>query len=277
MESSGHTVRSIRHTLRLMLLAQYVFAGGVLLLVLWFVRSARVVPSASIITWWQMVFLGVFVFALFFTLLKKVKSRLFWESIFTLTVFLGVWFLLLFILPFGWALGIASTLTLLQVFFPYVIIHNLFYLIGCVGVAVNFAGWLAPDVLLFGLVLFSIYDTVAGAPGGAVEILASRLVTVGIIPGLVIPDRVKVLFTSLSDVSKGDSSLLGAGDVILPLTLVAKAAIHGVELGGIVLAGLVLSAAVLGRISDGHPRAALPILAAGAAVPFVILRAIGLV
>ena len=229
------------------------------------------------ISWWQLAFIVVLALALFVTVFKRVHSRLFWEILFTLTVFLGVWFLLLFILPLGWALAAASALTLAEVFFPYVFVHDLFYLVGCVGVAVNFAGWLGPDVLLFGLVLFVVYDTVAGPPGGMVEVLAAKLVKAGVIPGLVIPGKIRGLATTLDEAVKSDAALLGAGDLILPLALVAKASFRGPLEGGVIVAGMLVGAVILGRISDGHPRAALPILAVGSAVPFVLLRAIGLV
>jgi len=259
--------------MRWMVLAHYAIAGMISIGVPWLARTSRITLNLQTLPVWQAVFVGVLALGLFTTLFKRIRSRLFWEGVFTLTVFLGVWFLLLFALPFGWALAFASALTLLQIFFPFVILHNLFYLVGCVGVAMNFAGWLASDVLLFGLVLFSLYDTVAGPPGGAIEVLAAKLVSAGIVPGLVIPGRIRDLRLSLDKVTSSNVALLGAGDVILPLTLVVKAAIHGPAEGAAVLVGLLIGAGVLGQLSDSHPRAAVPILAAGAAIPFVILRA----
>jgi len=263
--------------MRWVLLSIYLFAGLAILGVIWLVQDARIHPSEGIMTSWQMVFIIILALALLTMLFKRIRSRLFWEGIFALAVFLGMWYFFLFTLPFGYALAAASALTLLQIFFPIIAIHDLFYLIGCVGVVINFAGWLGPDILLFGLVLFSFYDTVAGPPGVSIEILTSKLVKTGIVPGFVIPSRLRELGDLVETPVKDSVVLLGAGDVILPLTLVAKAAIGGPALGAIVLAGIVVGAVFLGSLRDSHPRAVLPILAAGAALPFVILRAFSLV
>jgi hypothetical protein len=76
---------------------------------------------------------------------------------------------------------------------------------------------------------------------------------------------------------KRQSTLLGAGDLILPLSLVARAAFRGPLPAALVLACLVVSTLFLTRRDVFHPRAALPSLAAGAAVPFVLLRVFSLI
>lgn len=250
----------------------YLCAGAFTIFVLWLLTSRTSVPTARTVTGWQTAFIAVLAAMLFATLFKRFRSRVIWEAMFTLTIFFGIWYVLLLILPFGWAIAIASALTLLQVFFPYVFLHNAFYLLGASGVAINFAGWLSPDVLLVGLVVFTVYDMVAAAPGGPVHALAQKLLSFGIVPGLVVVGRARDMAMPLDDAIRENNAFLGAGDVILPMTLVARAAIGGAGFGAFVLLGLVVSAFVLGSRADLHPRAALPVLAMGVAVPFLLLR-----
>ena len=61
------------------------------------------------------------------------------------------------------------------------------------------------------------------------------------------------------------------------MSLVARAAFVSVESAAIVLAGVLVGAFVLTHGDDTHPRAALPALAVGAAVPFIILRVLSLI
>jgi presenilin-like A22 family membrane protease len=175
-------------------------------------------------------------------------------------------------LPIGWALIIAAVLTLSHLFLRNVALHNVFYLLGAAGVAIDFAGWLSPELLLVGLAIMTIYDLLAGPPGGAIEELAGKLVRQGIVPGLVIADRFRDLWVTIDTAMKRNSALLGAGDVILPLALVARAAFAGSWQPLVVLAGILVSSLLLARGEMTHPRAMLPALALGAAAPFIVLR-----
>lgn len=235
------------------------------------VRPGFVVP-------WQYAFLGVIAGGLVVCFLFRVRSRLAWESVMTAVLFLGVWYVLLLLLPFGWAIGLACGLTLLHLFVRRVLFHDLFYLVGGLGVAVDFAAWLSPEFLLLLLVALTVYDTVAGPPGGMIETLAKQLVRQGMVPGFVLVPAWGDVLRHVDDVVKKDAALLGAGDVVLPLSLVTWAAMRDAVSGFFVLAGTVLAAAVFVRSdASGRPRAALPALAAGTAIPFVLLRLFDLV
>ena len=239
-------------------------------------RATMTAVRVETISWWQYAFLAVAIAILVVSFLKKIHHRMFWEILFTATLFLGVWYALLLVLPMGVALFVASGLTLAELLIRNVAVHNLFYLIGAAGVALDFAGWFPPEALVAGLVAITLYDMVAGPPGGPVEKMASELVQRGIVPGLVIPSRADQLGGDLDAVVKTDATLLGAGDLIVPFCLVAKASFVGAWQASVVLAGLVLGALILGRTGDTHPRAALPALATGAIVPFLVLRLMGL-
>lgn len=237
------------------------------------VTTVRAIPfSVSAFPWtrgWQYAILGILAGGMFVATALKRASYVVWEALLTVAAFLGVWFVMLLLgIPLGWSIGIASLLTLAHLFIRVVILHDVFFLVGCVGVALDFALWLPSEVLLVGLVAFTVYDMVAGPPGGPVAALAARLVRHGIVPGFILPARVRDLAAGVDDAVRSRAAMLGTGDLILPLMLAARAAVWGVTEAAFVLAGIFLGALVLGHRKDLHPRAALLPLAVGAAVPF---------
>jgi hypothetical protein len=234
----------------------------------------RVVPfQASVIPWvltWQYLIIGFLACGLAVATALKRSSRVTWEALLTIAAFLGVWYVILLLgVPVGWSIGIASLLTLAHLFLRVVALHNLFFLLGCVGVALNFALWLPSEVLLVALAVFTVYDMVAGPPGGPIVALTETLVRHGFVPGFILPARPKDLGSDVDAAVHSRAAMLGTGDLIIPLMLVARAAVWGLPEAGFVLAGLLLGAAVLSHRKDLHPRAALVPLAVGAAVPFL--------
>jgi presenilin-like A22 family membrane protease len=123
------------------------------------------------------------------------------------------------------------------------------------------------------LVGLAVYDTFAGRPGGFAARFAASLVHRGIIPGLIVPGRAKDSGLLMTDaVRKEDAVFLGAGDLILPLLLVARASVNAALPAMIVSVGLVLAAAWLGSRGPTKPFPALVPLVFGAGVPYLILR-----
>ena len=267
----------VQQGMRWCLLALFGLTGIVIVVTLQLTRLSFVKPDRSSLAIWEYVFLAVLFAAALISLLKKLRSRMLWETVFTLTVFLGTWYVCLFTLPVGVALVTAAVLTLASIFLRRVWTQNLLYLLGTAGVAIDLAGWLSPEVLMALLVVMTVYDMVAGSPGGPIEELAKSLVSKGIILGFIVVPRVKDLAASIDDAVKTDAALLGAGDMILPMCLVARASFMGSWQGLAVLAGTLVGAYILGEAQPTHPRAALPALAVGAIIPFLVLRFLSLV
>jgi len=228
---------------------------------------------------WRGFIIAVAVVSAAILLIAKVRSRVIWESVFTATLFLGVWYAFLLLLPVGWALVFAAALTLMQAFVDRVWTHCLFYIFGPVGLALSLGGWLPAEAVLAGLVGLVAYAIVAGPPRRPILDLAQSLVRQGIVPGLIVPGSARGLLAAIPAViQRPDAALLGAGDLALPLIVVAQAAFHGALHGLSVLSGLALGAWLLGRGDPGlAPRPALPFLALGAGLPFCILYIFGLI
>lgn len=252
---------------RWQLLLWYLFGGGVIFAVVRWMMISRFV-SYSFLTTWQYVFLCVFVIGGVIGTFRRMPARVWWETLFTLSVFLGVWYLCLLVMPQPVALVAASLLTLAYLFFPVLPIQNLFYLLGAVGIAVDLSGWLSAEFLIAGLVLCTLYDIVAAPPDGPIHLLHLVLEPHGLVPGIVVKRAMDPSSVTL---------LLGTMDLVLPFSLVGRAAFSGVWQAFVVLGGLLFAGVFLTRIQTTHSRAILPALTAGVVVPFVILHFLSLV
>ncbi|MCR4278758.1 MAG: hypothetical protein NUV81_02525 [bacterium] len=259
------------HAARWLVPTLFVVAGFFTILLVRNSASSLVEYAVPIPAWAYLLFFLIAVIVLTF-LRKRTRTRVLWEALFTTAIFLGIWYVFLLLrLPFGVSLLIASFITVLHIFIHVALFHDVFFLLGSIGAAVIFAGWLPAEVLLVILVGFTVYDMVAGPPGGPVQHLASLLASLGFIPGFAFPEKGSDIFQDLDAIGSGNWVLLGTGDVVLPLALVASASGWNIASGVVVTLGMLLGALFLIARRDLHPRAALPGLSAGAAVPFLIL------
>ena len=259
------------HSARWMLPVLY-FVAGISTIALVRTAPTTIAQNAAWLPLWQYVVLALFAGVMIFAILRRAQSRVLWEVLFTIAIFLGVWYVLLLLrIPLGVSLFAAALLTIMHLFIHIAAYHNFFFLLGSIGAAIIFSSWLPSEGVLIVLVAFTVYDMVAGPPGGPIERLAKRLVSLGFIPGFALPERVRGLALELDDIRNGGWVLLGTGDVILPLTLVASASVWSASSGAVVVLGTLFGSLILIARPDMHPRAALPPLAAGAAVPFLIL------
>lgn len=283
----------LRSPLHRFLLLLFFIAGGLSVVLGGFVSAHLAEASIQVVSRAQQVMVllaGVGAGIVFAT---KLNKRLVWESVFFLGVFLGAWYLGLMIFPWKIALFLVSAMTLSQFLIRNVLMHNAFYLAGSLGIALNFAGWLAPEVLVVLLVAFTAYDMLAAHPDGPIVILARQLIRWKIVPGFILPPQFSGLFQSVDrmtlrdpsvmpvDVSENvddqglqQAALLGAGDIILPAAIIIRAALVDVRLGMCCFIGLMGGALLLAK-EDLHPRAALPPLAVGVAIPFVAFLLVG--
>ncbi|MFH1973482.1 MAG: hypothetical protein ABIK13_02640 [Patescibacteria group bacterium] len=255
---------------RLSLTSLFVVAGVLSILVVRIAPDMLTSTSARWVSGWHVAIVGLVIFGATIAILLRRMSSVVWEALLTAAAFLGLWYVLFLSgLPLGWAIAAASFITIAHLFLRIVVLHDLFYLLGCVGVALNFALWLPSEVLLAALAAFMVYDMVAGPPEGPVAALATRLVRHGVVPGFILPSNGKGFLSSVDDAIRSDAALLGTGDLILPLLLVIRAAAWDITSAFFVLAGLVVGSVVLGFRKELHPRAALVPLALGTAIPFL--------
>lgn len=252
----------------------FLTAGSFLLLIVKIVKLGLADQTLGYVEAWQYLFTAILTAVVVLGILLKANSRLLVEAFFTATVFLGVWFAFFHLTSVALAMLGSSGLTIIYLITRRVFFHDLFYLIGCVGIGLNFAGWLPPEVLVVGLVGFTIYDMVAGPPGGPVIRLTSFMLNRGVVPGFILPTSGRTLIGTMDKSLHSNAVLLGAGDIILPMSLIARAAFINLQSGALVMLGAIAGSLVLVHRDDLHPRGALAPLAIGVAVPFILLQII---
>lgn len=243
------------------------------------VRRLISVPSytpstipAGIITWQFFVLVAAFLLLIGF-IIRKLNVRLFYELLLGVTLFLGVWVFMWFVLPWEIGLLIAAALTILQARVRNVIVHDAFILIGAAGIALHFAFMFPLTRLAIILVAFLVYDMFAGRPGGIAVKLAQTSIHRGVVPGLIVPASPAQAIGDIKNAIKSpDAVFLGAGDLILPLILVTRASVQGILPASAVGAGLLAGAYWLSRRGPSKPFPGLVPLLIGAGIPFIILH-----
>ncbi|MFA5130183.1 MAG: hypothetical protein WC477_04700 [Patescibacteria group bacterium] len=276
------------------LVTSYLILGGLVILA---IRHAlvsadaytRIVPQ-GIVSWWIVVLI-ILVLLLIGLASRRITTRSFYEFVFGIALFLGVWVYCWDVIPWDIGLLVASLATLAQAYIRRVIVHDIYILIGAAGIAIHFAFFLSQSALAAALVGFAIYDIVVGRARGMAETLATSLIRRGVIPGLIVPGKEEArseergarrmlaslfsrssllaprssFFSPISEIIKRpDSVFLGAGDLILPMALVARVTANDWRAGVLVVIGTAIGSAWLGmRKSPKTFPALVPLLAGG--------------
>ncbi len=241
------------------------------------------------------------------TFATKFSKRLVWEAVFLVATMFGVWYLFFVFFPWKIAIFLGLALILGEIFLRNIFWHNGFFVLGSLGLALTLAGWLGVEVLVVLLVAFTAYDMLAAHPDGAIGVLARYLVGRGIVPGFILPPHLIGLFQSMDRVTEkpmvdpglhqedqnGEAidveqeevrlhqdlglertALLGAIDLVLPLSLIVRAAMVDVRMGIACVVGLMAGGIFLSQ-SVHHPRHVMSALSMGVVIPFVGLQLIG--
>lgn len=256
------------------------FGGGVLISVITIISvrhaalSGQQMPSEVplSLTAWQNFLMFMIGVLIVFLIIRLIHFSGFIAAVFSAALFLGAWVYCWSLFPWDIALLIASGLTIVQARVRRVFVHDVFVLIGAAGIAINFAFMFTDKSIAMIFACFIIYDMVAGRPNGPVAQMASALVHRGIVPGLIVPASVKTLFAPISStIHQADSVFLGAGDLILPITLVARASAFGWWQPFVVMLGALIGFAVLGWRKSLKPFPALIPLGFGVCIPYFII------
>ncbi|MBZ9572431.1 hypothetical protein KJA15_03815 [Patescibacteria group bacterium] len=217
----------------------------------------------------QFIFSFIFVGLIIFLIIKFVKFRprkgILFKSLFILIVSIGSFFFL------GWWIGdFALILILILIFYwlkkPNILIHDFLLISGMVGIGSTFGLRLQPLTVVTLLVIFSIYDIVAVYKTKHMVRMAKEMIKAGAIPGIILPPKISEFQTSLGTVKPGGRFLiLGGGDIVFPLLLVASLVPKGI-LDSLIVAifatvGLLISFLIFFSQKTRKPIPALPPIA----------------
>jgi len=182
---------------------------------------------------WQFLLSFSFALLIIFLIIRFVKVRprtgILFKIFFVLPVFLGG--MLFFSLWIGdiFALILISALIIYWIKRPNVLVHNFLFISGIIGMGSVFGLRLDPLLVVLLLVIFSIYDIIAVYKTKHMVKMAKAMVEAGVVPGIILPSTVSEFQAPLKNIKIGGKFLiLGGGDIVFPLLLVASVVPYGI-------------------------------------------------
>jgi len=190
-------------------------------------EQAGVITPAPPVSLWQFILSFSLVLLIVFLVIKFVKfrqgKRVLFKFLFIFVmglgglIFLEIWF--------GTLLALIFISILIIFWFKQrsILLHNLLLILGISGAGTFLGLSLKPIVVVFLLIIFSIYDVIAVYKTKHMIKMAKEMIAAGAIPGIILPPKISELQASLKDVKVGGRFLiLGGGDIVFPLLLVTS-------------------------------------------------------
>ncbi len=208
-------------------------------------------------------------------LVRRLRQRIFFEIIFSLSIFSGVWFLAALFVP-SYAFFLAAALLAIRYFFPYVLFQNILMILGIAGVASAIGASTPWQTMAIVIAVLAVYDVIAVYGTKHMVTMFKGMLAQGVVFALVIPEHPRMLLRRMKDVGPGEGfSFLGSGDLALPSLFVASAAHEslGLGLGAAVgsIVGLLATDFIFQR-GGKRPMPALPPIAIGTLAGFFAAR-----
>ena len=237
--------------------------------------AARWNPVSSVapmeIGVWGAILFACVTIGLFFLVFQHRHSAKAMAISFALATFFGVlFFLISFVNPF-WALAGTLVVTGTAFAFPRVIVHDVQAVLTSAGMALYLASLFGPLGLLVLLACLSVYDVLVVRPAGALPSMVRSLLRESVVPGIMVPPTWHGYTRPVKEVLRGKAGMLGYGDLILPLALAGRVAFVHPWAACLVLVGAMGGLSVIMRHAKERPQPALPPLALGAGIPFILI------
>jgi len=250
-----------------------------LTLILGIISSLRIIQSPEIEVQkipmeprflWEFILSFSVVFLIVFLIIRFVKFRpgkgILFKIFFIIPVFVGGTFFLELWIGEPFALILISLLIFYWIKKPNLLVHNFLLISGMIGVGSVFGLRLDPLLVVFLLIIFSIYDIIAVYKTKHMIKMAKEMIEAGAIPGLILPPKISEFQAPLKDVKVGGRFvILGGGDIVFPLLLVASIVPYSVLDSAIVAIsatfGLLVSFLIFALQKTRQPIPALPPIA----------------
>ncbi len=223
-------------------------------------------------------FLVVTLIILAFLKISKKGSGVLLQIFFVLAVFSGLDILFSTFMLEPWATFLAAGLIVIRFIRPTVLLHNLVVVGGLAGVGGLLGMTLFPRDAIILLVILAVYDVIAVYKTKHMVKMAKVMIKKRVILGIIIPEKILGLKASMRDVEQdkipvrrilkpgkmGQFMILGGGDLVLPLLLIASVVNQNIWQGIIVLIFALLGLLAMHLIFiklKSRPMPALPPLA----------------
>jgi presenilin-like A22 family membrane protease len=223
------------------------------------------------------------VFALFtFVLVKFARFSRWALGVFLIAALvMGARYVLAAWVPEPYSLFGAAAVILSMRFVHRVIMHDVAIVLGIAGVSTLLGLSITPLIAVVLLSLLSLYDIYSVYRSKHMVALAGRMLESGTVFGILVPARPVVFFHDVRRaLSERSVMMLGSGDIGLPIVLAASSVTS--SLGAAVVSsvgavlGMVLMQALWMRQERPAPMAALPPIAAGAILGYLIATLSGI-
>ncbi len=223
-------------------------------------------------------FLIVTLIILAFLKISKRGSGVLLQIFFVLAIFSGLDILFSTFLLEPWATFLAAGLVMIRFIYPTVLLHNLVVVGGLAGVGGLLGITLFPRDVIILLIILAVYDVIAVYKTKHMVKMAKVMIEKRVILGIIIPEKILGLKASMRDVEQdkipvrrilrpgkmGQFMILGGGDLVLPLLLIASVVNQNIWQGIIVLIFALLGLLTMHLIFiklKSRPMPALPPLA----------------
>ncbi len=209
---------------------------------------------------------------------RKEKGTIF-KILFVLAVSLGGLLFLETWLPEPFPLIIVVTLIFWWWKRPTILNQDVLMILGLAGVGSTLGLALQPLIVLFLLIIFSIYDFIAVYKTKHMIKMAKEMIEAGAILGLIVPQEISDFLADLKKIKPGGKFLiLGGGDIAFPLlfcaSLIPVGISHSLIVGFFVLIGLFISFWFFISQKIRQPIPALPPIALFSIIGYLITKLI---
>lgn len=222
------------------------------------------------------VFLVLLILFVYFIRKFSYRSAIFFRLILGIAIFAGSQAVLSLIFRDIISTLIALFLALAVLKFKMVLLHNIGIVLALAGIGAVLGLSLTPISVILLLLILSFYDIIAVYKTGHMIKMAQDMIKSKAIFGLILPRKLSGWGDSLESVQPGgEFMILGSGDVVMPLILIASViGLHGLTDGLIVLLfsliGLFLTYYLFITQKTRRPMAALPPIAAASIVGYLV-------
>lgn len=205
------------------------------------------------------------------------KSRLFFRVVLGIAIFAGSQTVFSLIFKEGIISTVVAFLLVFLILKAKIVwLHNLGIVLALAGIGGILGLSLAPLSVIFLLLILSFYDIIAVYKTGHMVRMAQDMIKSRAIFGLVLPQNISGWGESLENVQPGEQfMILGSGDIVMPLILVASViGVHDLLSGLVVLLfsllGLFLTYYLFVTQKKRRPMAALPPIAAASIIGYLV-------
>jgi len=219
--------------------------------------------------------------------ISRGKAGFLLQILFILAVFFGLDILFSTFIVEPGAVILAAGLIVLRFLQPTVLLHNLVVIGGLAGIGGMLGLSLSPRDVVILLVILSIYDVIAVYKTKHMTKMAKEMIKKRVILGIIVPEKISEFKASMTEVEKDKTSItkvpklnkasrftiLGGGDLALPLLLITSVAHQNIWRSIIVLVfallGLILMHLIFIKLKR-QPIPALPPLAVFSILGYLI-------